>query len=546
MATKTTKEMIRNPILPGYYPDPSICRVGKDFYLVCSSFEMVPGLPIFHSRDLVHWEQIGNAMTQDNGFYMERSSGVGGLMAPTLRYHNGTFYILNANFADQGNFIITAKDPKGTWSCPHWLRDVPGIDASLFFDTDGKAYVMGTGNVWDNGTGVKERGIWIAEYDIERYCCLTEPVTIFNSALRGAASPEAPHIYHVGDWYYLVIAEGGTEHYHAVMVARSKTVMGFYQGNPANPVMTHRHMGFACPITNVGHADLVELEDGSWYAVLLGSRLIQGRYKNLGRETFLCPVVWEREWPLFSPQTGKVEWQYPAPESLEQEVYEAPPERDHFDEERLPLHLVQWGTPNREIFKIEDSNLKISCIPQTLDEELEPMGPAEKKREGSYAPFVARRQCAVHVAISTAMKFLPKGAETAGIGVVQAMNHQLHVERALEQGNQVVRAVLVTAEYNHPPYFPGFVSETHRRILKSVPWEKEEIVLKVEMNEETFTVSYGDSEQCLQSFCVVDGAQINPEKVGCMCGTLVGIYATGNHTKSENAAWFDWMRYQEL
>lgn len=292
------EKKLKNPIIPGYYPDPTICRVGDDYYLACSSFEMSPAIPIFHSKDLANWEQIGNAMTPENGFHVEKNTLVGGVMAPTLRYNDGLFYIINTNFSDKGNYIITAEDPAGPWSEPHWLTDVPGIDASIFFDDDGQAYIMGTGDVWDNGAGGKERGIWLAKYDMEHFKMAGEPVTIFNSALRVGSSPEAPHLYHIGDYYYLIIAEGGTEHYHAVMVARSKEIFGFYEANPANPVMTHRHMGFTSPIINVGHADLVELPDGSWYAVMLASRLIDKAYKNLGRETFICPVVWERDWPV--------------------------------------------------------------------------------------------------------------------------------------------------------------------------------------------------------------------------------------------------------
>lgn len=539
------KEKLQNPIIPGFYPDPTICRVGKDFYLACSSFEMFPGIPIFHSKDLVHWEQIGNALTAENNFHMERNSGVGGLMAPTLRYHNGIFYILNANFADKGNYIVTAKNPAGPWSEPHWLTDIPGIDASLFFDNDGKTYVMGTGDCWDNGTGVMERGIWIAEYDIENFKRISEPVTIFNSALRGGSAPEAPHIYHIGDWYYLIIAEGGTEHYHAVMVARSKTVDGFYEGDPANPVMTHRHMGFGCPIINVGHADLVELEDGNWYAVMLGSRLIDGKYKNLGRETFICPVIWEREWPLFSPETGKIEWSYDAPESLEQVSFEKAPERLEFDENKLPLYMVMWGTPGCQYYKIEDSCLKIRCIPQILEKELEPMKMDGVLSDDKYAAFVARRQCAVHASVSAKMNFWPQKEETAGIAAVQAMNHQLHIERALEEGRQMVRVVLVTAEYNKPPYFPGFESKTSKRVLKSVPWDSRDIILKLDMKGEDFTVLYGESEEGLKELCKVDGALINPEKVGCMCGTLLGMYATGNGCDSDTYAAFDWFSYEE-
>ncbi len=535
-----------NPIIPGFYPDPSICRVGHDFYLVCSSFEMYPGLPVFHSTDLMHWQQIGNAMTPENKFHMERNCGVGGLMAPTIRYHKGVFYIINTNFADKGNYIITAADPAGPWSEPHWTDDVPGIDASLFIDDDDQAYVIGTGNVWDNGTGVKERGIWIAKYNLERFCMEGEPITIFNSALRCAAAPESPHIYHIGEYYYLIIAEGGTEHYHAVMCARSKELFGFFEGDPANPVMTHRHMGFTAPIINVGHADLVDLPDGSWYAVMLASRLIDGKYKNLGRETFICPVVWERGWPLFSSQTGKLEWEYDAPMCLEPSKCEPEPELDDFNGEKLPMHMVFWGTPGKPFYKIQDSMLELKCIHQRLDDELHSMGMDERPHDDRYAAYVSRRQRAVNVKISAKMEFYPKGNESAGIAIVQSMNHQVHVERILENGKQLVRVMLITADYDRPPYFPGFTSTTNRTEIKSIEWDSAEIVLGIEMLGEKFIVAYGSDADSMKELCTVDGALINPEKVGCMCGTLLGMYATGNGTDCENAARFDWFRYQEI
>lgn len=534
---------LKNPIIPGYYPDPSICRVEDDYYLACSSFEMCPGIPIFHSKDLAHWEQICYAMTPENGFHMEKNYGVGGVMAPTIRYNDGLFYIINTNFSDKGNYIITAENPAGPWSEPHWLDDVPGIDASLFFDDDGQAYIMGTGDVWDNGTGVKERGIWLAKYDLEQFHMLGEPVTIFNSALRVGASPESPHLYHIGDYYYLVIAEGGTEHYHAVMVARSKELFGFYEGNPANPVMTHRHMGFQCPIINVGHADLVELPDGSWYAVMLASRLIDGKCKNLGRETFICPVVWEREWPLFSPQTGKMEWEYDAPECLpwtepEQDgfgsVYE------DFDSQKLDLAWSFWGRPYHDFYKIENSALHLKCIRQSLVEELRPMSFEYQKSEEYDTAFLGCRQCSIDTAVTCGMKFLPKGQESAGLAVVQAMNHQYHLERAVSQGQQVLRLVLYTADYDTPPYFPGFQSVTHRQVMAETAWEAEEIVLQIQMEGERFTIRYGETKDNLKELCVADGALINPEKVGCMTGTIIGVFASGNGEECENQAEFGW------
>lgn len=536
------QKKLKNPIIPGFYPDPSICRVGDDYYLACSSFELCPGVPIFHSKDLAHWEQICYAMTTENGFHVERNCGVGGVMAPTLRYCNGIFYIINTNFCDEGNYIITAENPAGPWSEPHWLKDVPGIDASLFFDDDGQAYIMGTGDVWDNGTGVKERGIWLAKYDVENFHMAGEPVTIFNSALRVGSAPEAPHLYHIGEYYYLMIAEGGTEHYHAVMVARSKELFGFYEGNPANPVMTHRHFGFKSPIINVGHADLVELPDGSWYAVMLASRLIEGKCKNLGRETFICPVVWERDWPLFSPETGKVDWEYDAPECLPWE------EKDQvlgevcekFDSEKLDFCWSFWGTPYHDFYKIENSALHLKCIRQSLIEELRPMNFEVHKSEEYDTAFLACRQCSIDTTVTCGMKFLPEGQESAGLAVVQAMNHQYHLERAVSQGKQTLRLMLYTSDYDGPPYFPGFASVTQRQVIAEVPWEAEEIVLQIQMEGERFTVCYGEDKEHLKELCAADGALINPEKVGCMTGTMIGMFASGNGEESENQAEFGW------
>lgn len=536
---------LTNPIIPGYYPDPSIIRVEDDFYLACSSFEMSPGLPIFHSKDLANWEQIANAIGPENGLHMEKNSGVGGLMAPTIRYHKGTYYIINTNFADKGNYIITAKDPAGPWSEPHWLDDVPGIDASIFFDDDDKCYIMGTGDCWDNGAGQMERGIWVAEFDIENYKLKGEPFTIFNSALRGAGSPEAPHLYHIGDYYYLIIAEGGTEHYHSVAVARSKELFSFFEGNPANPVLTHRHMGFKAPIINVGHADIVQLKDGSWYAVFLASRLIDGQCKNLGRETFICPVIWERGWPVFTPETGKVEWSYEGPKSLQETVFPKIPEKEDFDSDKLPLEYVFWGAPAEGMCSIHDSKLSLKCIRQKLEDDIRPESFEVNLSDDNYVAFVGRRQCQIDTKATCKMSFVPKAGEVAGLALVQAMNHQLHIERAFVDGKQVLQAILVTADYDLPPYIPGFTSTTNRQVVGTVEWDNQDIVLGLDIKGEDFTVLYGTDENSLKELCKVDGHIINPEKVGCMTGTLIGMFATGNGQDVDNGAEFDWFMLQQ-
>lgn len=538
---------LTNPIIPGYYPDPSICRVRDDYYIANSSFEMDPGIPVFHSKDLVHWEQISNAVSRENGFHMERGCGTGGVMAPTLRYHNGTFYIMCCNFADGGNFIVTAKDPAGPWSEIHHLDDIPGIDASFFFDDDGQCYVMGTGNVWDNGAGEMERGIWLAKYDIENFKMAGEPFTIWNSALRGAGSPEAPHIYHIGDYYYLVIAEGGTEHYHSVTVARSKELFAFYEGNPANPVLTHRHMGFHCPIINVGHADLVDLPDGSWYAVMLASRLLDGAYKNLGRETFICPVTWERDWPVFTPETGKVEWSYPAPACLAGKGGEVKPEnaRDYFDDPELPLYMTLWGTPGKPYHEIRDSRLFIDCVPQAPDDELERMDFTRPRRDDAFAAFVARRQRQPKARVMCRMEFMAFGEEEAGLAVVQALNHQLHLVRASKGGRQVIRAEYTTADFNTYPYLPGFEGHTKRRLITETVYDRGSIVLAIEIDEEDIRLYYGPATDDLTLLGVFDGRIMNPEKVGCMTGTMIGMYATARGGESKNRAAFDFFELKQ-
>ena len=535
---------LKNPIIPGSYPDPSICRVGEDFYLACSSFEEYPGIPVFHSKDLAHWEQICYAMTAENGFHVEKNCMTSGVMAPTLRYHKGTYYIVNANFSDAGNYIVTATDPAGPWSEPHWLNDVPGIDASIFFDDDDQCYIMGTGQVWPSETGGMRQGIWVAKYDIANYKMDGEPVAIFGGAFSGAASPEAPHIYHIGDYYYLMIAEGGTEHYHSVTIARSKSVFGPYENNPANPLITHRHMGFRCPITNVGHADLVDLPDGSWYAVMLASRLVDGVSKNLGRETFICPVVWERDWPLFSPETGKMEWEYDAPASLPEHDFPVGSSVDDFDSGELGLDWSFWGRPYRKFYEIKDSRLFIQCIPQSLVEPLRPMSFPHVMCKDYYTPSLCQRQRQINETTTCQMSFSPKGSETAGLVVRQAMNHQLHLQIALVDGVRKLQLVQFTTDFEVPAHVPNFTAYTHRKVLAEVEWNQDDIVLQVAMECNRYTFGYGTSRDDIQILAVADGFAINPEKVGCMAGVMIGVFASGNGKDVDNAASFDWFEHR--
>lgn len=540
------ENMIQNPIIPGFYPDPSICRVGEDYYICCSSFEIYPGLPIFHSRDLAHWELIGHALTAENDFHVDANSWAGGVMAPTIRYHKGLFYIINCNFADEGNFIVTATNPAGPWSKPHWLSDVPGIDASIFFDDDDTCYIMGTGDVIKNPDGTTGRGIWAAEYDIENFRLIGEPVAIWDSALRVAASPEAPHLYHIGDYYYLLIAEGGTEHYHCAAIARSRTVLGFYEGYPGNPIMTHRHLGTHAGIANVGHADFVQTQYGDWYAVMLASRTIDGYYKNFGRETFLCPMEWERGWPILSPQTGMLEAAYPADEKLPWIAYEKEPAKDTFDfaMEKWPMHLVFWGRPYRNYYRLQDGQLHIRCIPRPLAQPVKGFG--YSKTKDADAPVIGRRQRSVNFDLQTRMTFVPDESEEAGLVLMQASCHQYLLRKVKRGESFAIQLVCNTSTLHSFAWLPDFSCEVHTEVLEEVPCDLETVVLRVEARGQDYRFFFGADENHLTEMNHHgDGRIINPEEVGPMVGTFLAIYASGNEKESENEAAFDYLQVQE-
>ncbi len=538
---------IKNPIIPGYNPDPTICRVGDDYYLACSSMELCPGIPIYHSKDLANWELIGHAMSEENGLYVEADICAGGVMAPTLRYHDGVFYIMNFNVTESANYIVTATNPAGPWSKPHYLDDIPNIDASIFFDDDGKCYAIGTGNVVKRADGTMDRGIWVREFDIHQMKCVEEQSVIWDSALRSAASPESPHLYKIGDYYYLMIAEGGTGFNHSVAVARSKTLKGWYEGCPANPVMSHRQLGRKYPITNAGHADFVQTPSGDWYAVLLASRNLEGAHKCFGRESYICPVIWEEGWPVFSPLNGKVEFEYPADEKLTWTEYEKEAKRDDFDGDKLALYWTHWGTPFGNIWKLEDSCLKLKCLKRSITEPLRAarFGPREKVYD-QCVNYIARRQIDVDFEVSCGMHFMPSANECAGFAVMQASNHQLKVQRRCKDGAQVLELVQVTAKFDVPVFVPTFTSETIETVLASVLWDDADVDIRMVAHGLEYSFYYGKNGEWHPLAENMSGRAIHPEKISGLIGTMLGMFATGNGVDSDNEASFDWFEYKGI
>ena len=289
------------PTVPGFYSDPSICRAGEDFFLTTSTFEYFPGCPLFHSRDLKRWRQVGHILDRPEQLPLDGAWVSGGIYAPTLRFHGGRFFLITTNASAPGqskgdrNFIVHSDDPMGKWSDPLWIEGMWGIDPDLFWDDDGTCYAQWSRR--EQGWTVENIVIGQAKIDPLAGKLLEPPRTLWAGS--GGLGVEGPHLYKVKGWYYLSCAEGGTEYGHMQTLARSRSAQGPFEAHPANPVLSHRSLHTA--VHAVGHADLVEGPEGEWFGVCHGIRP-RGYHKFhvCGRETFAFPVNWGDDgWPVF-------------------------------------------------------------------------------------------------------------------------------------------------------------------------------------------------------------------------------------------------------
>jgi len=515
----------RNPILPGCYPDPSICRAGEDYYLVTSTFEYFPGLPIFHSRDLVHWRQLGHVLDRPSQLPLDNVHASGGLYAPTIRYANGVFYVINTlvdGTSRSGNFIVTATDPAGPWSEPYWLESAPGFDPSLLFDDDGRVWYVG--NVLLEPGESKYRGhteVWLQELELKSMRLVGERFALWEGAMKSAIWAEAPHIYKMGGFYYLFASEGGTAHEHAVSVARSEKVTGPYTGNPRNPILTHRHLGLDYPIVGAGHTDLVETQTGEWWMVALAMRPYGGYFYNLGRETFLVPVQWEEGWPVASPGSGRVEFSYSAP-NLPETRWPVSPDCDNFEESTLSPHWCFLRTPREEFWSLSarPGFLRLQLRPQRLSELANPS-------------FVGRRQQHMHFAAHVAMEFSSREEnEQAGLALIQ--NNDFHFLLVVT-GGQVMKIRLIRRV--------GGKEE----LLGEMPISAGRIYLKVEAQEQNYSFFAANQSGKWSTIATgMDGRILSTPVAGGFVGAFLAMYASSNGLASTNSADFDWFEYKGL
>ncbi len=518
-----------NPILPGTYPDPSVCRVGDDFYLVTSTFDYWPGLPILHSTDLVNWRQIGHAIDREDQLDLSALPFNAGLYAPTIRHHDGLFHVICTLVAGSDghgqNFVVTAADAAGPWSDPILLEGA-GFDPSFLFD-DGRLWMcavrLAAEPLWPWQTEV-----WVRELDPAGFAPVGPEHIVWHGALEGAQWAEGPHIYRVDDRYLLIAAEGGTGRQHAVIAAFADSPTGPFRGIPENPVLTHRHLGGGEPLVNVGHADLVDASDGGWWAVLLATRTEGGRETLLGRETHLVPVVWQDSRPVFAPGAGRV-----LPVVSGDGIPDADPtpaaDIDDFDDPTLGLawNLVRTHDAPRFSLTARPGWLRLPLLAATLEDAASPA-------------FVARRLQHTRASLRGLIEFQPaRAGDEAGI----ALRHtdDAHLTLVIAAGERDDR---------DPEGVPSrrvvarMRDEGVTRELASHPLPSSgpvELELRVDGLAATASWSVDGRWTALAE---ADLSGMRAEVRGSFVGTWWGAYATGSGAPSDAVADVDRLEYR--
>ncbi|MCM3444221.1 glycoside hydrolase family 43 protein [Metabacillus halosaccharovorans] len=506
--------MYSNPIISGFHPDPSICKAGDDFYLVTSSFDYFPGIPLFHSTDLVNWSQIGHVLTRESQLPLTRQHSFTtsqGIYAPTIRYHNGRFYVITTNITIRKSFFVWADDPKGPWSEPIFIEGLLGYDPSLFFDDDGKVYLTAA-----SFPGFGPEGIIQTEIDIETGEMKSETQLIWEGT--GGSSPEGPHLYKINGMYYLLIAEGGTEYGHMVTIARSKSPYGPFESNPNNPILSNRSS--TKPIQATGHADLIQTEEGSWWAVFLGFRPVKStKTHHLGRETNLAPVEWSEErWPTIG-NNGRAE--------VENEVPALPignPEQWLEKEDFLGQTLAPVWNFNRNP---SENSWSLTEKPGYLSL----MGQSCTLNDTGSPAFVGRRQQHFNCEVSTFMEFTPKeDGEEAGLTVYMNEKYHYDIAKTYKQGKTylIFRRIVGSMQI----------------VEAEVEYNDASVILGVEATDTSFTFTYSSTTGDAVVIGTGETSLLSTQIAGGFTGLYFAMYATGNGKASTTPACFDFFEYK--
>ena len=509
-----------NPILPGSHPDPSICRVGDTYYIVNSSFIWYPGVPIHRSKDLVNWELIGYALNTPKHLNIgDRTGQHGGIWAPTIRYHEGLFYLTVTQKQCGTSILTTATNPEGPWSEPVTLHSQNGIDGSLLFDEEKAWY-----------TWSEDHLILLREYDKEKMQLIGDTVLLLDEQMFGDdySAIEGPHIYKLESGeYMLLIASGGTgSNNHNVSVFKSDKAVGPYKPCPNNPVLTHR--GTDSPFNNIGHADIVETQNGEWYAVMLGVRPLKG-LTIMDRETFMLKFEWKNGWPVFNADSNHMVMPVDVRPNLPWTPVETIPETDEFNGSELGLHYNFYKTPTSKWWSLDENSghLRIKLLPISMTDE-------------THLPVIARRITQFDYKASTTLNFSPNEGEAAGL--VMMINHKGQIR--LEVTKQNGKTVAQLKAYEKPR------KQNDANIFVSDPVELGEapytLLVKANGLEHTFMVIDADGYIRKVGASLeeeVTGRIISRQVIGSYSGSYVGMFAAGNGSEANNYADFDNFTY---
>ncbi len=506
-----------NPILAGFYPDPSICRKNDTYYLVTSSFTMYPGVPIFKSQDLVNWTQIGHVLDRPSQLSVDGLQISQGIFAPAIEYnpHNETFYMITTSAYGIGNFYVKTQDPEKGWSDPIRLPQVRGIDPSIFIDDDGKGYILECAEPLGGADYQGQRGIHLHPFDVASDKITGDPKEIVRGGWKPETKPiwlEAPHIFKVNGYYYLICAEGGTGLNHSEVVFRSQDVWGPYIPYSENPILTQRDLPEDRPdkITTAGHADFVQTPTGEWWAVFLGVRPYAFDMTNTGRDTYLLPVEWKDGWPDILPKgtqipivadkSNLVPYQNASSLTGNFEFL------DDFDSDRLDLSWMFIRTPREEFSKIHEGVLELVARPVNIEERKNPS-------------TIVRRQQHTTFAAETKMEFKPESAtDFAGFTVFQ--NEDFHFVFGKTVVNGKVSLVINRIEKEKVNLITRELKkkELNRPLYLRVMGDGPDYGFQYSLNGKKWITLIKDT----------DGTNLSTRKAGGFIGALIGFYVTSS------------------
>ncbi|MBK5721690.1 glycoside hydrolase family 43 protein [Dysgonomonas sp. Marseille-P4677] len=505
-----------NPILPGWYSDPSICFDGKDYFLVTSTFIYYPGVPIFHSKDLVNWKQIGHVL--DRSSQLENFQGQkvsGGIFAPAISYnpHNQTYYMITTNVG-AGNFFVKTKDPFGKWSEPIYLPEVGGIDPSFFFDDNGRAYIINNDGMDGKELYDGHRSIRIREFDVKIDKTIGPWKMLVNGGVNLAEKPiwiEGPHMYKIKGKYYLMAAEGGTGPNHTEVIFRGDTPMGDFKPWEKNPILTQKHLSGdrTNPITCAGHADLIQTKEGDWWAVFLACRPIDNKFENLGRETFILPVRWSDDGYPYMTKDDEVISMILKREGVTRGSDVTFGNFDWRDDFELPTLGLDWIT----LRSSAEDLYSLSKNPGYLSLKESEVKVSEMKTPA----FLARRMQHHKFVSTTRMYFNPSDdQDIAGILLFKDEDH--HIFFAI-QGIENEKEIKIEQ-----------ISGTDRKVLAKgiVSIQKDQAIdLKVVSNGTNYDFYYNVDDNNWQLLALGVSAQnLSTANAGGFTGTTIGLYAT--------------------